>query len=69
MGDEIGRNVAWYYCLKHQRVEEEGQCRATDRLGPYPDPETAARALELVHEREERLEAEDRAWRGEDERQ
>lgn len=67
MGDEIGRNTAWFYCLKHQKVEREGECKATDRLGPYPTPEAAANALASVHDREERIEAEDRQWRGDDE--
>ncbi len=66
MGDEIGQNTAWYYCLRHHTVEREGECKATDRLGPYPDPESAANALQSVHEREERLEREDRAWAGDD---
>ncbi len=67
MGDEIGQNTAWYYCLRHHTVEREGECKATDRLGPYPDPESAARALASVREREERLEREDRAWAGDEE--
>lgn len=67
MGDEVGRNTRWFYCLKHQAVEPEGQCKATDRLGPYPTPDAAAGALTALHEREERLEQEDRQWRGDDE--
>lgn len=67
MGDEVGRTTAWFYCLKHRMVEPEGQCKATDRLGPYADPQSAAHALESLHEREERLEAEDRAWAGDPE--
>lgn len=66
MGDEIGQNTAWYYCLRHHAVEPEGVCKATDRLGPYPDPESAAHALQTVHDREERLEREDRAWAGDE---
>ena len=62
MGDEVGRTTAWYYCLRHHTVEPEGVCKATDRLGPYPDPDAAAHALETLREREERLEAEDRQW-------
>ncbi|MEO7124932.1 MAG: hypothetical protein ABI382_07860 [Nakamurella sp.] len=64
MGDEIGRNVSWFYCLRHHSVEREGECKATDRLGPYPSPDAAAHALESVHEREDRLEQEDREWTG-----
>ena len=48
----------WYYCLKHREVEPYGGCRAADRLGPYPDRDTAARALEIARER---TEAADRA--------
>ncbi len=67
MGEEIGQNIAWYYCLRHRAVEREGECKATDRLGPYPDAESAANAVQSVREREERLEREDRAWAGETE--
>jgi hypothetical protein len=63
VGDEVGRNTAWFYCLKHGTVEPEGVCKAKDRLGPFPDEASAARALETIHEREARIEAEDRAWR------
>ncbi len=66
MGDEIGQNTAWYYCLRHHTVEREGECKATDRLGPYPDAASAANALDAVREREKRLEAEDSAWAGDD---
>ncbi len=41
----------WFYCLKHGTVEGPQGCRAADRLGPYPDRETAARALEIARER------------------
>ena len=41
----------WYYCLRHQAVEPAEGCRAIDRLGPYPDRETAAHAVERAHER------------------
>jgi hypothetical protein len=41
----------WYYCLKHGTVEPREGCRAADRLGPYPDRETAGRALEIARER------------------
>ncbi|PVZ14152.1 hypothetical protein [Actinomycetospora cinnamomea] len=43
----------WYYCLKHHRVEPWDGCRAADRLGPYPDPETAEHALEIARQRTE----------------
>jgi hypothetical protein len=62
MGDDIGRNTAWFYNLKTGQVEEEGQSKAADLLGPFPDPESAAKALDTVHAREKQKEAEDRAW-------
>ena len=63
MGDDIGQNTAFFYCLKHSTVEREGECKATDRLGPFPDRESAARALDTVREREAQKDAEDRRWR------
>ncbi len=62
MPDEIGQNTQYFYCLKHQTVEPEGICKAKDRLGPFPDPAAAARALETMHEREAQKQAEDRSW-------
>lgn len=62
MGDEVGRNRAWYYCLRHERVEPEDGCKAKDRLGPYASPEAAEQGLQSLHEREERLAEEDREW-------
>ncbi len=52
----------WFYCLKHNTVEGPDGCRAADRLGPYPDRETAARALEIARERTEAADRADREW-------
>ena len=52
----------WFYCLKHGTVEGREGCRAADRLGPYPDRETAARALEIARERTEAADRADREW-------
>ena len=42
----------WWYCLKHNRVEDSSTaCPGKDLLGPYPTREEAARALEKVRER------------------
>jgi hypothetical protein len=54
----------WYYCLNHHAVEPVDGCRAMDRLGPYPDRETAARAVELARERTEREDRRDAEWDG-----
>jgi hypothetical protein len=53
----------WYYCLKHDAVEGPDGCRSADRLGPYPDKETAARALEIAKERTEAADEADKEWR------
>ncbi|QNK79598.1 hypothetical protein [Nakamurella sp. PAMC28650] len=66
MGDDIGRNTAFYYNIKTHQVEEEGQSKAKDLLGPYPDRESAANALQGVHDREAQKSEEDREWRGGD---
>lgn len=53
----------WYFSLKDGRVVRAGEgVRAADRLGPYPDRETAARALEIARERTETRDREDREW-------
>ena len=52
----------WFWCMKHQAVEPKEGCAERHRLGPYDTREEAARAVESVAEREERLRAEDRAW-------
>jgi hypothetical protein len=52
----------WFYCLKHGTVEPAEGCRADDRLGPYPDEATAARALDIARERTEAADRADREW-------
>ncbi|HEX2073856.1 MAG TPA: hypothetical protein VHF92_08735 [Geodermatophilus sp.] len=54
----------WFYCIKHHAVEPKDGCAERHRLGPYATREEAEHALQLVAEREERLNAEDRAWKG-----
>jgi len=41
----------WWYCIPHREVEGDAGCPGKDRLGPYATREEAARALELVQER------------------
>ncbi|QIZ36601.1 MULTISPECIES: hypothetical protein [Saccharopolyspora] len=57
---------SWYFCLKHRQVEPKAGCRAAERLGPYPDRETAARALEIAEERTKAADDADRRWNSED---
>lgn len=56
----------WFYCVKHGTVEQAAGCRAVDRLGPYPDRETAAQALEIARSRTEAADRADRDWDEED---
>ncbi|MFD5319744.1 hypothetical protein [Streptomyces sp. NPDC127098] len=48
-----GRPGEWYYCLRHQTVEEGQQCPARDRLGPYATRGEAEHAMETARERED----------------
>ncbi|MFT2015036.1 hypothetical protein ACMA1D_04180 [Streptomyces sp. 796.1] len=52
-----GKPGEWYYCLRHQRVEEGPECRAADRMGPYATREEASHAMEHAADRE-------RDWQG-----
>lgn len=62
--DHVADHDGWYYCLRHQRAEPYEGCRDADRLGPYPDRETASRALDIAKERTEAADAADREWNG-----
>lgn len=54
--------MTFWWCTEHDAVETDEGCRAELRLGPYPTREAAEGALQSVQERNERLDAEDRAW-------
>lgn len=47
----VGKPGEWFYCLKHQTVEEGPQCPSKNRFGPYASREEASRAMETAHER------------------
>ncbi|MFE2440982.1 hypothetical protein ACWDHW_33295 [Streptomyces melanosporofaciens] len=57
-----GKPGEWYYCIRHQKVEEGPECRAADRLGPYGSRQEAARAMETARERNEEWQNDPR-WR------
>jgi hypothetical protein len=46
-----GREGEWFYCVRHNKVEEGPECRALDRLGPYETRAEAEHALEIARER------------------
>ncbi len=56
----MDEDQSWWYCLKHRTVEHGAGCAGKDRLGPYPSQEEAARALEIVRERNQDWDAADR---------
>ncbi|MFI9272566.1 hypothetical protein ACIGXM_17830 [Kitasatospora sp. NPDC052896] len=60
-----GQPGEWFYCVKHNKVEEGPECPAKDRLGPYESPEAAAQALEIAAERNREW-ANDPRWRDDD---
>jgi hypothetical protein len=62
MGDSGDSADQWWYSLKDGRVVRAHEARAADRLGPYPDRESAERALELARERTEANDRADREW-------
>ena len=59
MGEE------WYYCIEHGTVEPRFGCRITTRIGPFPNREAAANALEKVEERNEAWDS-DPDWNDDD---
>ncbi len=59
MSDSSG----WYYCLTHQTVEQGKGCKGPDRMGPYPDEATAARALGIARERTRAADEADKKFR------
>lgn len=57
----------WYWCVRHGRVEHGAEsCPADDRMGPYPTEDAARNWRQSVEARNERWDAEDRAWSGDD---
>lgn len=54
--------MTYWWCTDHNAVETDEGCRAEVRLGPYPTRAEAERALQSVQERNEQLDAEDKAW-------
>jgi len=52
---------SWWYCLNHNRVEDENGCAHADRLGPYGSADEAAGALEAARQRTAAQDARDQA--------
>jgi hypothetical protein len=61
-----GTGGRYYWCLRHNRVEADGNvCAQRYRLGPYRSAAEAERALDRVAERNATWDAEDARWSGE----
>lgn len=52
----------WWYCLRHNRAEKDFDVPLAERMGPYPDQASAARALQSAEERTEAWDKDPR-WR------
>ncbi|WP_026411759.1 hypothetical protein [Actinomadura oligospora] len=50
---------AWWFCLKHLRVEHGPGCPDKDRMGPYATEAEAAGALAEARERNKAWDAQD----------
>jgi glycerol-3-phosphate dehydrogenase len=61
MADDSAK--AFYWCLKHSRVESgDDVCAGRERLGPFATETEAQQALQRVKERNDEWEAEDERW-------
>ena len=45
--------VSYWFCLTHNAVEPDEGCAHAERLGPYPDRQSAQAALDRAHARSE----------------
>jgi len=63
----IGEPEQWYWCLDHEAAEPaDGPCPPSRRLGPYPSKAAAEHWKETVEARNEKWDADDKAWEGDD---
>jgi len=56
-------DTQWYYCTADGSVRQGKESRGLDRMGPYPDAETARNALAIAKSRNDAADAADREWR------
>ena len=58
----------WYWCMHHQKVEHGAhRCPPSETMGPYPTEEAARNWRQQAEARNDKWEAEDRDWSGDDE--
>ncbi|TWE23773.1 hypothetical protein FHX69_5073 [Prauserella muralis] len=66
MSKDPNPDPGWWFNTRTGEVEHGEVSRAIDRMGPYPDEETARRALEIARERTRQADKADAEWGGED---
>ncbi len=54
----------WYFDVSTGKVSQGKDPNALNRMGPYPDRETAERALEIAAERTRAADRADDEWNG-----
>jgi hypothetical protein len=62
MSNDPNPPEGWWYNTRTGQVEHGDVGKAIDRLGPYPDRESAERALQTARERTEAEDKRDRDW-------
>jgi len=53
----------WWWCLRHGRVEQDPDVRASERLGPYESAEAAADWQARSERQNKRWDDDDERWR------
>ena len=57
----MSTSSTFWWCLEHHRVEQDGGCGSTSRIGPYDSQAEAAKAVERTRARAAEQEARDKA--------
>ncbi len=52
----------WYYDISSKTVSQGKESGALDRMGPYPDRQTAERAISIAEERNKAADKADDDW-------
>jgi len=56
----MSTSTTYWWCLEHKRVEENGGCGSTTRIGPYDSAPEAAKAPERTRARAAEQDARDK---------
>lgn len=61
-GRMSNNDEAWYYDVRTKTVAQGKESGALDRMGPYPDRETAERAIQIAEQRNKAADKADDDW-------